>query len=165
MHCVTPSQVVLQLATALMTLVVGCTSVPVTSPAPAMSGACEVTPPNGSVPPGDPPNPLGYGNGQLWTELWPSGIVVFKVGGPGLVNADGSLAMKFPWVRGTNGPLQITGRRLDGSAPPLRSQVTDGYGDTGFQPATLIFPSTGCWEVVGRAGTGSLTFITTVVRY
>jgi len=33
-----------------------------------------------------------------------------------------------------------------------------------MQPTELIFPTEGCWEVTGRVGDASLTFVTLVVR-
>jgi hypothetical protein len=135
--------------------------------------ACAVTLPNGSEPPGvfthhgpnDNPGSKSYlyGNGKLWTTLGPNGTVEFRTGGPGSVDSDGSLGMKFPWWRGTRGKLTIEGKRLDGSAPPLRAHIPDGYGDTGFQSTALIFPTAGCWEVTGKVGDASLTFVTRVV--
>ena len=77
---------------------------------------------------------------------------------------DGSLSMKFPWRRGLKGKLRIEGRRLDGSAPPLRARIPVGYADTGFQATALIFPTEGCWEVTGRVGKANLTFVTLVVK-
>ncbi|HLC03673.1 MAG TPA: hypothetical protein VJK02_11595 [Anaerolineales bacterium] len=73
--------------------------------------------------------------------------------------------MKFPWWRGEGvvGKLEIKGRRLDGHAPPLRAEIPEGYGDTGFQSSSLIFPTAGCWEVTGHAGDAELTFVTRVV--
>jgi hypothetical protein len=38
------------------------------------------------------------------------------------------------------------------------------YGDIGFQPSYLIFSTPGCWEVTGRVGEASLTFVTRVVK-
>jgi len=98
--------------------------------------------------------------------LWPEGTVVFRPGGPGSIEPDGSLAMKFGWTRGEGlrGKLKIHGRRLDASAPPLRASIPDGYGDTGFQATALIFPTEGCWEVTGEVGETRLTFVTRVVR-
>lgn len=49
---------------------------------------------NGSAPPGEQSSPDYHSNGQLWTVLWPDGQVIFKPGGPGSINADGSLSMK-----------------------------------------------------------------------
>lgn len=127
--------------------------------AAATPASCPVTHSDGSTPPGLPAQPDGYGNGRLWTQLWPDGRVVF-VPGVGFVEADGSLAMKWPWWRGGAGPLRVTGRRLDGPASPLR-WIPDGGGD-GFQASELVFPSAGCWEVTARAGEASLTVVTWV---
>jgi hypothetical protein len=101
----------------------------------------------------------------LGVGLWPDGTVVFRPGGAGFIEPDGSLAMKFGWLRDeVRGKLKIHGRRLDGPAPPLRADVPEGYGDTGGQPTMLIFPTQGCWEVTGSVGDISVTFVTRVVR-
>jgi hypothetical protein len=105
-----------------------------------------------------------YGNTLLSTGLWADGTVVFKPGGPGFVLADGALSMKWGWRRAIRGQLRIEGRRLDDTAPPLRADIPSGYGDFGFQATALIFPTPGCWEVTGRVGTASLTFVTLVER-
>jgi len=105
-----------------------------------------------------------YANDWLATGLYPAGTVVFRPGGPGLVLADGALSMKFWWWRLRSGRLTFEGRRLDGPAPPLRARVPDGYGDIGFQSVGLIFPTPGCWEVTGRVGDGSLSFVTLVEK-
>jgi hypothetical protein len=143
--------------------------------------ACAVTIPNGSQPPvknfggkvtyspgyngpRDAPDEDSHGNGKLWTVLYPDGTVVFRRGGPGFILSDGSLSMKFPWWRGVRGKLTVEGRRLDSSAPPLRARIPEGYGDTGFQSTAIIFPTEGCWEVTGKVGQASLTFVTRVVR-
>jgi hypothetical protein len=105
-----------------------------------------------------------FKNEFLTTMLWPDGTVVFKPDGPGEVKEDGSLEMKFGWMRLVKGQLHIEGRRLDGAAPPLTAVIPAGYGDTGFQSTALIFPTPGCWEVTGHVGNGSLTFVTRVVK-
>lgn len=132
----------------------------------SQTAACAVTDPNGSLPPGetiDAPETLG--NGELWTVLWPDGIVVFEPGGPGEIRDDGSLAMKFPFWRGegVRGELRVTGRRLDGAAGPLAAEIPEGYGETGLQATGLVFASEGCWEVTASAGDSRLTFVTQVV--
>jgi len=98
--------------------------------------------------------------------LWPGGTVVFQPGGPGSIEPDGSLSMKFGWTRGEGlrGKLKIQGRRLDAPAPPLRASIPEGYGDTGFQATGLIFLTEGCWEVTGEVGETRVTFVTRVVR-
>lgn len=105
-----------------------------------------------------------YGNDFIATALWNDGKVIFKAGGAGEVLDDGSLAMKFPWWRHVDGQLRIEGRRLNAPGLPLRSYIPDGYGDSGFQASRLIFPSTGCWEVVARVGQHQLRFVTEVVK-
>jgi hypothetical protein len=95
---------------------------------------------------------------------WPGGVVPFTPGGPGFVTSDGSLGMKFPWQRGVRGSLTIEGRRLDGSASPLRAEVLRGYGDSGFQATYVMFPAPGCREIIGRVGDASITFVTMVTK-
>jgi len=130
----------------------------------AQATTCEVTMPNdigilGHAERGS------YGNGGLSTlGLWSNGIVVFRPGGSGFVMQDGSLGMKFGWRRGVRGRLTIEGRRLDAPGPHLRAQVSNGYGDFGFQATYVIFATPGCWEVTGRVSDASLTFITMVVQ-
>jgi hypothetical protein len=136
-------------------------------PAPQTEVECAVTKPNGVAAGVEQPAPGSYGNRELSVGpfgLWPEGTVVFKPGGPGFVTRNGSLGMKFGWLRGVSGRLRITGRRLDAEAPPLRAEVPDGYGDRGFQATYVIFPTPGCWEVTGRVGDSSVTFVTKVVK-
>ena len=109
-------------------------------------------------------NEHGFGNQQV-TVFGPfNGTVIFQPGGSGFVTSDGALGMKFGWQRGVTGQLSIEGRRLDGTAPPLRSEVSSGYGPSGFQATYVIFPTPGCWEVTGRVGDASVTFVTSVVK-
>jgi hypothetical protein len=130
------------------------------TPAPTR---CPVTPPNGNAPPGERPGPDYYGNGKLWTNLWPAGRVV--VSDPGWIQPDGRIGIKWSWWRSRDaaGELSITGRRLDAEAPPLEAIIPEGYGTTGHQVSGLIFSSPGCWEVTGRSGGYELTFVTEVV--
>jgi hypothetical protein len=80
------------------------------------------------------------------------------------VEPDGSMHTKVGWWRGARGKLVISGRRLDATAPPLRSSVPMGYGTRGFQPSGLTFPTVGCWRVVGRVGHARLTFVVKVTK-
>ena len=82
---------------------------------------------------------------------------------PDYVNPDGSIGWKFPWVRMVPGSLTITGRRLDAPAPPLKSYVPSGYGNTGFQASGVTFPSEGCWQITGKLDHTSVTFVNLVV--
>src|SRR5258706_10128265 len=116
--------------------------------------SCPVTLPNGKVPPDQRAGDFYYGNNDstLFTDPWPQGTVIFALGGPGHVLIDGSLEMKWSWWRGARGTLTIEGRRLDAPAPPLQADITKGYGNSGFLPVDLIFPTQGCWEVTRRVG-------------
>jgi hypothetical protein len=174
-------------AGALILAAQGCES---GSPVPAGTGSSAATarpdaaqpPRQSAVPdaggcPATHPNPTGprgvssalffgwdasHGNGTLWVGgLWPGGVIT---AGPEFTETDGSVSMKFGWWRAANGRLAITGRRLDAAAPPLRADVPDGYGDTGFQATGVTFPTEGCWQVTGRAGGSTLTFVTLVIK-
>ena len=139
---------------------------PTATPIPPeiLNDGCPVTQANGESPPGETPRPHHHGNAGLWTTLWPQGTVAFDPDGPGRrSDLDGSLSMKWPWWRTPNGePLLIEGRRLDGDAPALRADFfEDEFYD--FHGLELIFPTPGCWEVTGRAGESSLTFVTRVL--
>jgi hypothetical protein len=134
---------------------------------PLPDATCPVTIMNGLGlvrPAGEPPaGNHGNDSRTIATALWP-GTVAFKPGGPGCVDPDGTLGMKWPWWRGTRGSLTIEGRRLDGPAAPLRASIPHGYGQTGFQVSGLMFPTPGCWEVTGRVGAESLTFVVHVIK-
>ncbi|MEW5942013.1 MAG: hypothetical protein AB1750_20295, partial [Chloroflexota bacterium] len=136
----------------------------VNPPQPSAGGtsfACPVTAPNGSLPPGETVESPDYlGNDALWTVLWPDGRVYVT---PENREPGGGYGMKWGWWRAINGALTIEGRRLDAESDPLRAEIPDGYGDTGFQVSGLIFPEPGCWEVTGRVGDVSLTFVTEVI--
>lgn len=60
--------------------------------------------------------------------------------------------------------MTIEGRRLDAPAPPLWAEIPEGYRNIGFQPSGIVFPTEGCWEVTGKVGDASLTFVTLVVK-
>jgi|BarGraNGADG00212_2_1021979.scaffolds.fasta_scaffold73801_2 hypothetical protein len=71
------------------------------------------------------------------------------------VNEEG---MKIGWFRPAGAALEITGRRLDGAAPPLGAQVPEGYPSR-FQASDLHFPTAGCWEVTAKAANSQLVFV------
>ncbi len=127
----------------------------------AAPSSCAVTVPRKS-PLRDFASSGAHWEGDLYVAGLPSdGTMVFQ---PEVVSPDGSLGQKYGWyrARGLRGKLTITGKKLDGPAAPLGAHITD-YGDTGFQPSTVIFPTEGCWEVTGRVDKTSLTFVLRVV--
>lgn len=70
---------------------------------------------------------------------------------------------KVLWIKPVGTRLEVTGRRLDGPAPPLEVTLPEGYpGD--FQASGLVFPTGGCWEVEARvAGAGPAGTLRVVV--
>jgi hypothetical protein len=123
--------------------------------------ACPITRPNGVPPPeGEASGGNYFGNGRLWTVLWPKGMVVVP---PDAVEPDGGLGMKFPWWRApdVHGALHITGHELRLQVP-VRADVPNGYGDTGFQASGIVFPLEGWYQITGEAGGAQITFITMV---
>jgi hypothetical protein len=141
------------------------TSRPATATPPAET-TCTPTRPNGHTPPGESPSPTFYGNGKLFTTLWPDGTVVFELGGPGEMRPDGSLSMKWPFWRGkgASGRLNIGGRSLHRPGLRVTADIPDGYGSSGFQATGLIFPEQGCYEVTATAGSATLSFVTKVEK-
>ena len=106
-----------------------------------------------------------YGNDVLEVWLAPQGRFVFKPGGPGFVDSDGALGIKFPWKPKKKGRLEVGGRRLDGEAKPVRAYIpAHDYAGTGGGPGYLVFPTPGCWEVTGYVGDGTLTFVVLVEK-
>jgi hypothetical protein len=133
------------------------------------SGACPVTIPNRSTPPGEHPSTMAHGNGRLWTILPPNGRMVVSATIPpppgtyfGQIHPDGSISEKFPWwgARSADSRLTFTGARLDAHARPLRAHIAPGFtGAPHFWATTLTFASSGCWKVTARAGTARLGLV------
>lgn len=98
-----------------------------------------------------------FGNDQLWTVLPPDGtwrgLVPTKHGGYAYSN-------KLPWG-GTfsykDGPLVVTGRRLDGPAPSF-TEIEPISGKGQFMGGISI-PVFGCWEVTGQLKDHELRFV------
>jgi hypothetical protein len=128
--------------------------------APATKGTCPLTLPNERTAPGGNEAGMNHGNGKLWTAMWPHNVVIAT---PAYIEPDGSVGMKWPWWRGVEGRLTITGRRLDGKAPPLTASIADD-GTSGFQPSGISFPTEGCWEVTAAVGDAELTFVTLILK-
>jgi hypothetical protein len=98
-----------------------------------------------------------YGNGQLFVGgLGQDGVITPAI------ELDGTRSTKLGWLRVTPGQLNIIGRRLDGPAATLTANVPEGYGEDGFQSTGVSFPTAGCWEITGKSGSSTLTFVTYV---
>ena len=117
------------------------------------------------------PAAYNYGNASIRVELsWPNGTLaagIFPDGGArATINPDGSIRAKVGWWRGVPGQLVAWGRRLDAPAKPLRSEVgaVASYGHLGFVPSAIIFPTVGCWRVVGGVKHARLSFVVHVTK-
>lgn len=101
-------------------------------------------------------------SGNLEAFVPSDGTFIFRPGGAGFVDRDGGLGIKFAWTRPAGSELIVGGRRLDAEAPPARAYMHAGYRDGDWQPTYLVFPTPGCWQITGRVGDRSLTFVVQV---
>jgi hypothetical protein len=127
---------------------------------------CKVTLP--STPTDKPPLPMPgdsgfqtsgrFGTDRLWTVLPMNGIW------RGLTpKAFGEYAYsnKLPWggafsYKDKNGPLMVTGRRLDG--PPSSFTEMEPISDIHGMMGGINIPVFGCWEITGRYNDAEISF-------
>ena len=70
---------------------------------------------------------------------------------------------KVLWYKPSQYPLAVTGRRIDGDAPPLVYDISLDPRPRGpIQPSRVYFPSVGCWELDAKAGSSELRFVVLV---
>lgn len=123
--------------------------------------------------PAVPPTTVSPTHSRLWTTNYHGAWSA----APDFVNPDGSMWLKAPWFAsgppgrpkaGPRGALSITGKRLDGPAPPLRAETREvgvlGYKGSGVWAAVLTFPTEGCWTITGRVERTRHTFRLMVTR-
>jgi len=65
---------------------------------------------------------------------------------------------KVIWFRTQGATLTVTGRRLDGAAPPMTADIGTGSPHT-IQGSGLKFSSAGCWQIDASAAGETLTFV------
>jgi hypothetical protein len=70
---------------------------------------------------------------------------------------------KVLWHKPSDYPITVTGRRIDGAAPPLVYDISFDPRPRGpIQPSRVYFPTAGCWEVDAKAGGSELSFVVLV---
>jgi len=115
--------------------------------------------PRSASPPADE---FWYGTQALWTALRPDGTW------NGLPYQDGAYTQKvFWWSRDYKweSPLTVTGMRIDGSAPPLRSSPATNAFAEDIGSSILVgveIPAAGCWEIAGHLKGATVSFVVRV---
>jgi len=66
--------------------------------------------------------------------------------------------LKLGWFRPAGAALTITGRRVDGQAPPLYAPFSCCHPNR-FQATGVYFPTQGCWEVTAKSANSELSFV------
>lgn len=123
--------------------------------APSWIAACPVTTPALDEPPHDPKaSPFGFGEWYINDKrtIWfPRQDWLAKSGN------------KIILIRPAGVRLEISGRRLDESAPPLQVEglISDSPGSS-FKVIGMSVPAEGCWEITAKGGNDELRFVTTV---
>ena len=155
-------------------LLVGCFVLILALPAAAQSSQCPVTQPSASrfqVPEGfpAPQNPFAFYHGtpELWVLLTPgpwSELPIWDVGMKQKVVWYTKLYSRWAQMSGAEPlpKLEIEGRRLDGNAPLLYVEGANPSHAPGmgyFIMSGVNFPTSGCWEVTGRLGNATTTFV------
>ena len=101
-----------------------------------------------------------YGNSNLAVGVPPDGILKSR-------DPDGKLFDKMVWVGTTfRGTLRVAYRRLEVTAPAIRAVTVAGTlgGYNGPSWASRMYFDRGCWEVTGRIGDATLSFVVAVAR-
>ncbi len=104
-----------------------------------------------------------FGSSKLWTALPIDGI--WRAWSLPTQPGDFAYGNKLPWGRlnppfsKKDGPLTVTGKRLDGPAPVF-IETDESYGFSGSTMAIggIEIPLFGCWQIIGRYKDQDLTF-------
>ena len=108
------------------------------------------------------------GTDKLWTVLRKTGVWYWAPHEPGHENEVQPLTMKtfwgsvdFDWKTEYPPLLKVTGRRLDGDAPPLLTlRATNAFpGPAAAMLVGVYVPTSGCWEITGEYKGEKLSFV------
>ena len=144
-----------------------------TQPRSGVPASCPVTTPPAHpfTPPAwyEPGDDWFLGSEKLWTEGNKSGVWDWEPHKPW----DGDLTVKiswgsvdYDWRKEPRPNLTLTGRRLDGDAPPLllapMTHILPGPGPNagrGTMLSGVYVPTPGCWEITGEYRGEKLSFV------
>jgi hypothetical protein len=110
-------------------------------------------------------NDFFFGTEKLWTALLKSGAVWgWAPRGPDQPDLTAKVfwgSVDYDRHREGNADLKVTGRRLDGDAPPLvANRTTNALGDPYDAMLTGVYmPTPGCWEITGAYKGQKLSFV------
>jgi len=108
------------------------------------------------------------GTEKLWISLRKSGVWYWAPHKPGHENEVQPLTEKtfwasvdFKWDKEWRPKLKVTGRRLDGPAPPLLTLPTTNAfpGPAAAMLVGVYVPAPGCWEITGEYRSEKLSFV------
>lgn len=136
---------------------------------PLAAGTCPVT--KAPEPPFVPPAPYAQARGRSFdlgtAKLW---VTVYSDPWRNLPLWPEGYRQKIVWwsegynARADPKPaISISGRRLDGSAPPMVVTGANGsWTNVDFIMSGVNFPTKGCWEIKGAFKGAEVTFIVSV---
>ena len=112
-----------------------------------------------------------FGTDELWTELpvsgmWQGLLQPYRPNDLRLRQKMAWWRVGYDWHAEPYPALKITGRRLDGPAPPLVAEVNNAFWDhQSAMMSGLWIPTVGCWEITGRYHENvTLTFVIWVAK-
>jgi|GEM_PF-1313637 len=131
---------------------------------PVADAGCDVTLPNGEMPPGKEPNDLGwFGSGatdaSLWLMMtWENGVQ--PVQPPATLPNPDEFPLKLTFWRGEgSGEVTVTAQSADGERIP--ADVFKPFRGTvipGVHPQGGAVPELGCWTVTATDGNDTITW-------
>jgi len=141
-----------------------------TQPRSGVPASCPVT-----TPPAHPFTPPAWyepadddfwlGSEKLWTQGNKSGVWEWEPHKPGHEHEVQPLTVKiswgsidYYWRKEPRPNLTLTGRRLDGEAPPLLLAPMTNAG-RGIMLSGVYVPTPGCWEITGEYNGQKLSFV------
>jgi hypothetical protein len=129
------------------------------------ANSCPVSPHVTGHPPSGPTgNNDWYANSDrtIWATFWGWDFVL-RGDDQGDPKNGHSPGQKVLWYKPSDSLLSVTGRRIDGAAPPLGYDISIDPRPSGpIQPSGIYFPTPGCWEIDAEAGKAELRLVVLV---